>query len=83
MAAVSSTALLSNVELEVCVRIGTNQLPLREILALEPGTTISMVEPVSDPVELMVGGKVIARGELLSVDDSYGFEVVEVLSPIE
>jgi flagellar motor switch protein FliN/FliY len=83
MAAISSNALLANVELEVCVRFGTNQLPLREILQLESGALISLVEPIAELVELLVGGRVIARGELLSIDGGYGFEVVEVVSPVE
>jgi flagellar motor switch protein FliN/FliY len=76
-------ALLANVELEVCVRFGTNQLPLREILKLEPGAQVSLVEPVCEPVELLVGERVIARGELLTIDGGYGFEVVEVVNPLD
>lgn len=80
--AVAHDVLLSRVELEVSVRFGTNQLPLREILELQPGRLVSLVEPAEELVELMVGGRVIARGELLSIDGGYGLEVVEVLSPL-
>jgi flagellar motor switch protein FliN/FliY len=80
---VTTAALLANVDLEVCVRFGTNQLPLREVLKLEPGAQVSLVEPAAELVDLLVGGQVIARGELLSIDGGYGFEVVEVVSPIE
>ena len=74
-------AILANVSLEVCVRFGTNELTLRDILELKPGTIVSFVEPVDELVELLVGDKVIARGTLLTIDGSYGFEVSEVLEP--
>jgi flagellar motor switch protein FliN len=79
MSSVANPGFLTNVELEVCVRFGTNQLPLREILKLAPGTVVSFVEPVGEFVELLVGGKVIARGTLLTLDGSYGFEVAEMV----
>ena len=82
MSPVTTAALLANVDLEVCVRFGTNQLPLREILKLEPGALVNLVEPATELVDLLVGGRVIARGELLTIDGGYGFEVAEVLSPI-
>ena len=77
------SSLLSSVELEVCVRFGTNQLPLRDILNLKPGTRVSLIEPVAEPVELLVGGRVIAKGELLSIDGGYGFEVVDLIHPFD
>lgn len=83
MSPVSTTTLLANVDLEVCVRFGTNQLPLRDILKLESGALVSLVEPAAELVDLLVGGQLIARGELLTIDGGYGFEVVEVVSPLQ
>lgn len=74
--------LLAGIELEVSLRFGTSQKALREILELKSGSMVSMAEIVNEPVELLVGGRVIARGELLNIDGNYGFEISELLNPV-
>jgi flagellar motor switch protein FliN/FliY len=75
--------LVMDVELNVSLRFGQRQLPLREVLELASGSVIELDRQVDDPVELLLDGKVIARGEAVIVDGNYGLRVTEVPQPIE
>jgi flagellar motor switch protein FliN len=75
--------LLMDVELDVTLRFGERQMVLHDILDLSAGSVVELNQYVQDPVELMVGKKVIARGEVVVVDGSYGLRVTEIVSPME
>jgi flagellar motor switch protein FliN/FliY len=75
--------LLMDVELDVTLRFGERQMPLRDILDLSAGSVVELNQHVQDPVELLVGKKVIARGEVVVVDGNYGLRVMEISSPLE
>jgi len=74
--------MVMDVELNVSLRFGQRQLPLREVLDLASGSVIELDRQVDDPVELLLDGKVIARGEAVIVDGNYGLRVTEVPQPI-
>jgi flagellar motor switch protein FliN/FliY len=74
--------LVMDVELNVSLRFGQRQLPLREVLELASGSVIELDRQVDEPVELLLDGKVIARGEAVIVDGNYGLRVTEVPQPI-
>jgi flagellar motor switch protein FliN len=75
--------LLMDVELDVSLRFGERQMALREILDLSAGSVVELDQNVQDPVELLVGEKVVARGQVVVVDGNYGLRVMEILSPTE
>jgi flagellar motor switch protein FliN len=75
--------LLMDVELEVSLRFGERTLLLKEVLELGPGSLIELDQEVQDPVELLVGKKVVARGDVVIVDGNYGLRVTEIASPSE
>ena len=75
--------LLMDVELDVTLRFGERQMALRDILDLSAGSVVELNQYVQDPVELLVGKKVIARGEVVVVDGDYGLRVMEIISPME
>jgi len=75
--------ILMDVELDVTLRFGERQMVLRDILDLSAGSVVELNQYVQDPVELLVGTKVIARGEVVVVDGSYGLRVIEIVSPME
>jgi flagellar motor switch protein FliN/FliY len=75
--------LLMDVELDVTLRFGERQMVLHDILDLSAGSVVELNQYVHDPVELLVGKKVIARGEVVVVDGSYGLRVIEIVSPME
>ena len=71
-------SLIMDVELNVTLRFGQRQLSLREILDLSAGSVIELDKQVDEPVELLLDGRVIARGEAVIVDGNYGLRVTEI-----
>jgi flagellar motor switch protein FliN/FliY len=71
-------ALLLDVELAATIRFGQRDMLLREVFALMPGAVIELNQLVSEPVELLVAGRLIARGEVVVVDGNFGLRVTEV-----
>jgi flagellar motor switch protein FliN/FliY len=73
--------LLRDVELEVTLRFGERMMLLRDILELGEGSVVELDRRVEEPVDLLLDGRVIARGEVVVVDGSYGLRVQEMLTP--
>ena len=73
--------LLFDVELEASLRFGAREMPLGEILDLGPGDVVELDRHVSDPVDLIVGDKIVARGEVVLVNGNFGLRVTEVAQP--
>jgi flagellar motor switch protein FliN len=69
-----------DVDLPLVVRFGTAVMPLRQLAALGSGSTVDMNRSPDDPVELLVGDRVIARGEVVVVDGNYGVRITELTS---
>jgi flagellar motor switch protein FliN/FliY len=78
----SNLKLVMDVELNVLLRFGQREMPLRDVLDLASGSIIELDRQVDDPVELLLDGKVIARGEAVIVDGNYGLRVTEIPQPI-
>lgn len=76
-----SIDLLLDVELEASLRFGSREMPLNDVLELGPGDVVQLDRHVSDPVDLLVGDKIVARGEVVLVNGSFGFRVGEVAEP--
>ncbi len=68
-----------DVPLAVTLRFGQRQLTLRELLELNTGSLVELDRQVEEPVDLMLGERVIARGEVVIVDGNYGMRVLEVV----
>lgn len=74
--------LLLEVELDAQVRFGSRELELKELLELGPGDVVELDRNVADPVDLIVGGRIVARGEVVLVDGNFGLRVTEVAEPV-
>lgn len=74
--------LVMDIELNVTLRFGQRQLTLREVLELTSGSVIELDRQVEEPIELLLEGKVIARGEAVVIDGNYGLRVTEVPQPL-
>lgn len=70
--------LLLDVELEASLRFGSREMSLNEVLDLGPGDVVELDRHVSEPVDLLVGDKIVARGEVVLVNGNFGFNVLEV-----
>jgi flagellar motor switch protein FliN/FliY len=73
--------LLLDVELEASLRFGSREMPLGEILDLGPGDVVELDRQVADPVDLIVGDKIVARGEVVLINGNFGLRVTEVAAP--
>jgi len=74
-----NVSMLEHVELDVTLRFGQRQLSLREIGELRSGSVVELDRYVQDPAELLLGDRVVARGEVVIVDGNYGLRVTEVV----
>jgi len=73
--------LLLDIELEAALRFGCREMPLGEILDLGPGDVVQLDRHVADPVDLIVGDKIVARGEVVLVNGNFGLRITEVAAP--
>jgi flagellar motor switch protein FliN/FliY len=72
-------SLLENIEIEVSLQFGGRRLPLRDIGELRSGSVIELDKRLQDPAELVLGDRVVARGEVVIVDGNYGLRITEVV----
>ena len=70
--------LLLDVNLVLTLRFGQRDLTLREILDLSAGSVIELDRAVEEPAELLLGDKVIARGQVVTVDGNYGIRITDM-----
>jgi flagellar motor switch protein FliN/FliY len=70
---------LFDVPVELAVEIGRTHMTIRETLALGPGSIVALDRLAGEPVDLLVNGKPIARGEVVVLDEEFGLRVTEVL----
>ncbi len=70
--------LLLDVNLALTLRFGQRDLTLREILDLNAGSVVELDRHVEEPAELLLGNKVIARGQVVTVDGNYGIKITDM-----
>ena len=75
--------LLLDIPLAVTVEIGRTKLALRDLLALAPGSVVELSKLAGEPLDILVNGKPIARGEAVMVNDKFGIRVTDIISPSE
>ncbi len=71
--------LVLDVPVSLTIELGSCQLPMREVLQLNVGSVVQLDKPADAPVELSVNGKLIARGEVVVIEDRFGVKITEVL----
>jgi flagellar motor switch protein FliN/FliY len=70
---------LLHVPLEVTAELGTTTMLVRDVLALGEGSIVILDRPAAGPVDLRVNDRLVARGEIVAVDDRYGVRITELL----
>lgn len=76
----SDISLLLDVPLQVTVELGRTQLRIRNVLELVPGSIIELDKLAGEPVDVLVNGKQIARGEVVVIDEEFGVRITDVAS---
>ncbi len=71
--------LVMDVPVSLTIELGGCQLPMREVLQLTLGSVIQLDKAADAPVEISINGKLIARGEVVVIEDRFGVKITEVL----
>ena len=69
---------LYDVTVELAVEVGRTRMTLGQALALGPGSVVALARSAREPVDLLVNGKQVARGEVVVIDDDFGLRITEV-----
>ena len=70
---------LGDIPVQVTVELGRTSMTLREVLELQEGSVIELDRLAGEPLDLKVGGQLIAQGEVVAVDDYYGLRITNVI----
>ena len=73
--------LLNDIELEATLQFGSREMQLREVLQLGPGDVVELDRHVSEPVDLVVGDRIVARGEVVVSSGNFALRITEVATP--
>ena len=76
----SNLSVLMEVQLPVSIRFGETEMILEEIVKLGVGSVIELNSGIDQPVELVVNNRILARGEVVTVDGYYGIRITEITS---
>ena len=76
----SNLDLILDVEVEVTVQLGSCKMTMGEVLNLTAGNVVQLQQKRSEPVLLCLNDKVVARGEVVAVEDSLGIKITEMLT---
>lgn len=71
---------LAGVQMEVTIELGRTRLPVGELLQLQPGQVVELDREVGSPLDMYINGTLLARGEIVILDDQFGFRVTSVVS---
>ena len=75
--------MLYDVEMTLTAEIGRTRLPVRQVLELAPGAVLELDRTAGSPADVMVNGRLVARGEVVVVDEAYGIRVTEIVPGTE
>lgn len=71
--------LLLDVQLQVTVELGRTRMQIKELLALGKGSVIELDKLAGEPVEVYVNGKLVARGEVVTIDENFGVKITDII----
>jgi flagellar motor switch protein FliN len=72
--------MLRDVEMEVTCELGRTRMTVRQLLALAPGDVVELDRLAGSPADLLVNGTLLARGEVVVVDENFGLRITEIVT---
>lgn len=75
--------MLLDVPLDVNVELGRTRMTIHDLLQLGPGSVIELDKIAGDALDIMVNGRLVARGEAVVVNDKFGIRITDIVSPQE
>lgn len=80
-AVTTDLSLVLDVPVDLVVEIGRTRMTIRETLGICRGTIITLDRLAGEPADLLVNGRLVARGEVIAIDEEFGLRVTEVIAP--
>lgn len=80
---VQSLDFILDIPLKVTVELGRSKMAIRDILQLAQGSVIELSKFAGEPLEVLVNEKLIARGEVVVVNEKFGVRLTDIISPVE
>ncbi len=74
---------LLDIPLDVCVELGKTKMQIKDLLQLGQGSVVELEKLAGEPMEVMVNGRLIARGEVVVVNEKFGVRLTDIVSPSE
>ncbi len=74
-------SVIGDIELDVTLELGRAELRVEELLALREGSVVTLDKEAGEPIDLLANGKLVARGEVIVVDDKFCVRICEVVGP--
>lgn len=75
----ASLSVLYDVEMTLTAELGRTKLPVRQVLELTPGAVLELDRAAGSPADVMVNGRLIARGEVVVIDEEFGIRITEIV----
>lgn len=79
----TNIGLIMDVPLQITVELGRTRKLIRDILELTPGSVVELDKLAGEPVDVLVNGKLIAKGEVVVIDENFGVRITDIISPLE
>ena len=74
--------VLENVEVQMTVEVGNTEIKIRDLLRLNEGAVIELDRLAGDPLDILVNGTMIAKGEIVMVGERFGVRFTEIVDPV-
>ena len=72
-----------DIPLQVTVELGRKRLLVHDLLQLSQGSVIELTKQIGEPFEVLINQKLIARGEIVVINDKFGVRITDIISPLE
>ncbi len=75
--------LILDIDLNVAVELGKVKMPVKDLLQLGQGSIVELAKSVGEPLDIYVNNTLIAKGEVVILDEKFGIRVADIINPIE
>lgn len=77
----SNLDVIMNIPVQLSMEVGQTRITIRDLLALTEGSVVELTRLAGEPLDVLVNGTLIARGEVVVVNENFGIKLVDVISP--
>jgi flagellar motor switch protein FliN/FliY len=78
-----SLAVIMDIPVTLSLELGRNRISIRELLQLTQGSIVKLDRPAGEPLDILVNGCLVARGEVVVVNERFGVRITDIVSPEE